>query len=446
MAGFNIPEGYELGRDSEGNVILVPSTTKASKGPSFWDDVVSKAREYTMPRASDFTDTTSDVYGAGKDLSQRGYETFKSNPLYGAGQVAAGSALSALSPVAGAIQAGIINPAERTFGPAVGHAAEVGTTFIPGPGEASSAARMYAADLLKAARESSIPHAGISPGELAVIQAKHPGRMINPENGTPMSFAGKPAMTTGPTDPYLGIVDKAQEVAGSARDRLASALQPQIPRNPETGAKIPVRDPVTGRMVAAEPEFSTAQKAGYSTAVGAPLVAAGYLGHQDEASPASAISPADLFDMRNAEVARYPSAEDRAAYSQQQQINASRRFPSAPPVERHVAPAPATVRAAPVPKQSAPAPEQSAPAPEQVAQVQQAAAKPEEMTLRQLWDAANASGEARDFFRADQAMQAMKNAQGDSSPEGKKAGGSVNGKDAAIHKALEIIHHMITNR
>jgi hypothetical protein len=30
--------------------------------------------------------------------------------------------------------------------------------------------------------------------------------------------------------------------------------------------------------------------------------------------------------------------------------------------------------------------------------------------------------------------------------EGKKAGGSVNGKDAAVHKALEIIHHMITNR
>jgi hypothetical protein len=68
------------------------------------------------------------------------------------------------------------------------------------------------------------------------------------------------------------------------------------------------------------------------------------------------------------------------------------------------------------------------------------------MTLRQLWEAANASGEARDFFRADQAMQAMNKVQGDGSAEGRKAGGSVNGKDAAVHKALEIIHHMITNR
>jgi hypothetical protein len=72
------------------------------------------------------------------------------------------------------------------------------------------------------------------------------------------------------------------------------------------------------------------------------------------------------------------------------------------------------------------------------------------MTLRQLWEAATASGEARDFVRADQAMQsAIKKGEdigyyGQS--EGKKAGGSVNGKDAAVHKALEIIQHMITRR
>jgi hypothetical protein len=72
------------------------------------------------------------------------------------------------------------------------------------------------------------------------------------------------------------------------------------------------------------------------------------------------------------------------------------------------------------------------------------------MTLRDLWKAATDSGSASDFVRADQAMQsAIKRGEdigyyGQS--EGKKAGGSVNGKDAAVHKALEIIHHMITNR
>ena len=47
---------------------------------------------------------------------------------------------------------------------------------------------------------------------------------------------------------------------------------------------------------------------------------------------------------------------------------------------------------------------------------------------------------AADFFRADKARMAM---------EGRASGGSVNGKpekDAALHKALEIIHHMIRSR
>jgi hypothetical protein len=50
------------------------------------------------------------------------------------------------------------------------------------------------------------------------------------------------------------------------------------------------------------------------------------------------------------------------------------------------------------------------------------------------------SDSAADFFRADKARMAM---------EGKAGGGSVGGKpdkDAALHKALEIIHHMIRSR
>jgi len=136
-----------------------------------------------------------------------------------------------------------------------------------------------------------------------------------------------------------------------------------------------------------------------------------------------AISPEDLFDMRQQAI----TPED---------------------IHGQLTPVPMP-RARPT-NLNRPAPARSAPAPAQAAQVQQAAAKPQEMTLRELWKAANESGEARDFFRADQAMQsAIKRGEDIGyyvKPEGYKAGGSVNGKDAAVHKALEIIHHMITNR
>ena len=51
---------------------------------------------------------------------------------------------------------------------------------------------------------------------------------------------------------------------------------------------------------------------------------------------------------------------------------------------------------------------------------------------------------AADFFRADKALMAKRKEE-----EGRAAGGGVGGKpdkDAALHKALEIIHHMIRSR
>lgn len=52
---------------------------------------------------------------------------------------------------------------------------------------------------------------------------------------------------------------------------------------------------------------------------------------------------------------------------------------------------------------------------------------------------------AADFFRADKAMMAQREAAKKAEEgEGKAKGGAVAGKDAAIHKALEIIHHLLT--
>jgi hypothetical protein len=50
---------------------------------------------------------------------------------------------------------------------------------------------------------------------------------------------------------------------------------------------------------------------------------------------------------------------------------------------------------------------------------------------------------AADFFRADAARMAMEKKAAEEG-EGKAKGGAVAGKDAAIHKALEIIHHLLT--
>jgi hypothetical protein len=47
-----------------------------------------------------------------------------------------------------------------------------------------------------------------------------------------------------------------------------------------------------------------------------------------------------------------------------------------------------------------------------------------------------------DFFRADKARM-QRQALSSDNDEGKKRGGAVGGKDAAMHKALEIIHHLL---
>jgi len=85
-------------------------------------------------------------------------------------------------------------------------------------------------------------------------------------------------------------------------------------------------------------------------------------------------------------------------------------------------------------------------------QTSASAVTPETVTLRDLWAAANRpDASSSDFFRAERAMQeAIKKGQDVGyygQAEGKKAGGSVGEKpqkDAAIHKALEIIHHLLT--
>jgi hypothetical protein len=71
-----------------------------------------------------------------------------------------------------------------------------------------------------------------------------------------------------------------------------------------------------------------------------------------------------------------------------------------------------------------------------------------DMTIAQLWDMYNKSGNASDFVRADRAMQEAMKAGKDigyygQKVEGEKRGGAVQNKDAAVHKALDIIQHLL---
>ena len=77
------------------------------------------------------------------------------------------------------------------------------------------------------------------------------------------------------------------------------------------------------------------------------------------------------------------------------------------------------------------------------------AAPTRDMTIAQLWEKYNASQSPADFVRADRAMQEGIKSGKDigyygQKVEGEKRGGAVQNKDAAVHKALDIIQHLLT--
>jgi hypothetical protein len=87
-------------------------------------------------------------------------------------------------------------------------------------------------------------------------------------------------------------------------------------------------------------------------------------------------------------------------------------------------------------------------APSRSAPARSAPAKPSGPNIAALWEEYNKTQNPGDFVRADRAMQEAIREGRDignyGQSEGKKSGGAVQGKDAAVHKALEIIQHLIS--
>jgi hypothetical protein len=121
---------------------------EAARPRSLIEDVGSKISEYTMPRASDYTKVMEDLTRASTELTQSGKEGMLSGSpgemVLGAGKSALGTVLPVIAPVGAAFEAGLLKPAERTFGPAARHAADVITNITPGPGTLATGTKILA--------------------------------------------------------------------------------------------------------------------------------------------------------------------------------------------------------------------------------------------------------------------------------------------------------------
>ena len=125
----SVAPGYVLGTDADGNTVLIPTDVQPSGRGGIFDNAAREWENYG-PRASDFTDATANAYNAGQQYVQQGRENMQYNPAFGAIQRAGGTIMSAMSPISGAMSA-ISKPIGRYFGPAPEHAADVALTAAP---------------------------------------------------------------------------------------------------------------------------------------------------------------------------------------------------------------------------------------------------------------------------------------------------------------------------
>jgi hypothetical protein len=151
---------------------------EAARPRSLIEDVGAKISEYTMPRASDYTKVMEDLTRASSELTQSGREGMLSGSpgemVLGAGKSALGTALPVIAPIGAAFEAGLLKPAERTFGPAARHAADVITNITPGPGTLATGTKILAgvAPVVKATKAGNVARAADDVAKLAADAPK----------------------------------------------------------------------------------------------------------------------------------------------------------------------------------------------------------------------------------------------------------------------------------
>lgn len=153
---------------------------EAARPRSLIEDVGAKVSEYTMPRASDYTKVMEDLTRASTELTQSGREGMLSGSpgemVLGAGKSALGTVLPVIAPVGAAFEAGLLKPAERTFGPAARHAVDVLTNVTPGPGTLATGTKILAgvAPVVKSAKAGEAAAAAKTVDDVAKLSADAP--------------------------------------------------------------------------------------------------------------------------------------------------------------------------------------------------------------------------------------------------------------------------------
>jgi hypothetical protein len=283
----------------------------------------------------------------------------------------------------------------------------------------------------------------LSPAELAVIQAKYPGRFINPQTGFPQSvrnMTGQTEAAMGATrDPFAGLIEGAEAAPGAVRDYLT---KPRPVVNPETGYQLRNMEQGAnwGRPLT---EWTPGQRLAQTAAVGAPVAAATYALSPSRAVQASPDAQGSTqFQAGAGRGSEVENAGDRYA----SMVGAGRGLVDEQPGERakyeatQNAVMAARDRAIPVPPVR---PQELREQPGGLARLfsggdYQSKGGELRQDGRINW---GDSDSAADFFRAAKAQQETPDA------VGLKRGGAAGGKSEKmpdpIHKALEIIHHLL---
>jgi Tfp pilus assembly protein PilV len=274
--------------------------------------------------------------------------------------------------------------------------------------------------------------------------SKNPNYTLSEATGAPIK--GRPNVAPPrdlpPADPFAAMAARAEARARAAMQRTREAgsatrsflTEPQKLRNPATGNFYQTKDPVTGRLGPYATGFTPAQQ---MARIGLP--AAGAVGG------ASYLAMAERNPREAAAREREEAEMQAAAAADQAQY---RETPAAAPAPERRSPFDETNIGAP---RFAPA---RAPVPPRRAEVVERPSPVD--NVRALFQRYNETGNPADFILADRAMREAE-ITGTGEPMPKKAeGGAISGmagaggdkmhKDAALHKALEIIHALISSR
>lgn len=242
----------------------------------------------------------------------------------------------------------------------------------------------------------------------------------------------------------MSLMSAARNAPASSPKNAPAMLRPSPTNvNPTTGAAIPVRDPTTGRMGPSPREFSPTQVGASRAAVAAPTVAAGAGG--------MSLLPQRLpDDTMGAEIPRGTAQEPGFEGAGARQMSGAAL--SAQPEPGYTG-AGGDMMAPPMPPSRPGAVEiarliamQNAPESNLPTNPPLPPSRPQDMDKDSLWEAYNRSmqddggGSAAAFVRADRGRASGGSANGHS------GGSSGGGRDAALHKALEIIQNLLMHR